>query len=444
MVGMNALGSALLMFVVATGYAAPIQESGSPSKARKGRTTSQKTLAVFSQNVENMSKLVRPVAARSSKSVVRIVRGKRQLSLATIISPDGHILTKASQLRPGFAVEYKSEQYEASIVGIHKPMDLAMLKIDLDNLTALQLKREHENTGLKDGELNVGSWLVAPMPDSDSIVGVYAGKQKKVKPFLGVHLRDGQDGERPQVSINRVVKASPAERAGLRLGDRILKIDEIPIRTIAEFQKAVVSRNSHGPVKLDLIREGVRQSVQVELAHLVPSMTTRGQLPLMEGRRGYPDAFKHDAKLMQRHIGGPLIDLSGNVVGINISAIVRTPTSPTPDDSNSQLALALPIDRVIAVIEPLQNGELDPKIVNKSRIERLKKQSNDLKKLLSVENRAQVDKLKNRIREIEALGPELEELNRELAKLNQDVSRAERNYGKIEKQLRALELGINY
>src|SRR5262249_32977705 len=62
----------------------------------------------------------------------------------------------------------------------------------------------------------------------------------------------------------------------------------------------------------------------------------------------FPDVIQHDTALMASDCGGPLVDLSGKVVGINIARGGRTET------------YAAPASRVRLLLADLESGKLAP------------------------------------------------------------------------------------
>ncbi|MDQ7086860.1 MAG: PDZ domain-containing protein, partial [Acidobacteriota bacterium] len=71
---------------------------------------------------------------------------------------------------------------------------------------------------------------------------------REVRPFLGVDVVRGEDG----VFIERVVPGSPAERAGLRPGDRIEEIAGTPV---SAWLAAQDRRPGPNPAALGLVIE---------------------------------------------------------------------------------------------------------------------------------------------------------------------------------------------
>lgn len=54
--------------------------------------------------------------------------------------------------------------------------------------------------------------------------------------------------------------------------------------------------------------------------------------PLSLRRESFPTVFAHDFRLRPEQCGGPVVDLSGNVVGLNIARADATRTLAIPAD----------------------------------------------------------------------------------------------------------------
>jgi len=79
--------------------------------------------------------------------------------------------------------------------------------------------------------------------------------------WLGVSLASRTGKDIPEVS--RVTKNSPAEKAGIRKGDKILKIDGSSVKTHADVVKIVKTLKPGQKTKIELLRDKVKKSVIV-------------------------------------------------------------------------------------------------------------------------------------------------------------------------------------
>jgi thiol-disulfide isomerase/thioredoxin len=82
-------------------------------------------------------------------------------------------------------------------------------------------------------------------------------------PWLGVTMDTGGD---IGVRVEHVVRGSPADRAGLRAGDRIVAIDGARITAPAEVSRGVARRGVGATLKVGLERGGSAVTAQIVLA----------------------------------------------------------------------------------------------------------------------------------------------------------------------------------
>jgi serine protease Do len=67
------------------------------------------------------------------------------------------------------------------------------------------------------------------------------------------------------VIINRVIEKTPAEQAGLRVGDVILKLDGTPVQDAQHFMQLIWQAKVGATVHLDVLRQGSKQAIDVRL-----------------------------------------------------------------------------------------------------------------------------------------------------------------------------------
>jgi len=87
-------------------------------------------------------------------------------------------------------------------------------------------------------------------------------------PFLGVlpkrSLRDGRDG----VVVRYVYPESPADKAGVRPGDRLVSLQGEPVKDAGTMQETVATLDCDKKVKLEYERSGTKTELEVGLATL--------------------------------------------------------------------------------------------------------------------------------------------------------------------------------
>ncbi|MDT7689596.1 MAG: serine protease Do [Acidobacteriota bacterium] len=108
--------------------------------------------------------------------------------------------------------------------------------------------------------------------------------------FLGVRTEEvtrenasryGLTGEPRGVGVREVVKGSPAERAGLRAGDLILRFDGEPVTSVRKLTRLIEEAAPGHAARLTVLRGGSEQEVSATLTHREPFVSASGDAPLI-------------------------------------------------------------------------------------------------------------------------------------------------------------------
>jgi serine protease Do len=270
------------------------------------------------------------VAADSAKSTAQIYCDNYKTVLGTVVDKQGYIVTKASELKGKIEAQLPGgKRYEATLVGSDPALDLAVLKIDLADLPVIAWSEADAPP--------VGSWLISPgMQGELAGIGVLSVSPRKIpspSAALGVRLADTDN----LAKIEDIVPEGAAEKAGLLAGDIILKIDG---KTISGRQELIDTIKSHQPgdkVEILIKRDAGEQTIKATLGSW--SQLTAGDRAefqntlggqLSERRAGFPLAIQHDSMLRPSECGGPIVDLDGKVVGLNIARAGRVESYALP------------------------------------------------------------------------------------------------------------------
>lgn len=419
------------------------------------------TSAEAAKSAESLRSAFKDATAKVSKSTVSLrteERGnERRVALGTVVSEDGFILTKASEVMSESRI-YASiptggatRRYDAKIVGYSAQHDLAMLKIDVVGLVPVTFADTRPPPGTEVGPegrrggrggrggrgrrggpvtlptpatapappagavpVEVGQWVAsvdagatlgnAPstVPEQPFAVGVISVSRRYV-PFrsgaLGVQFamapaqtQPGRGGRgrgfgggpggpptpppppatrgRGQVppdtageelgegaKVVQVVPLSPAEKVGIKVDDVITAVNGTPVRNGEELRDSV-QRFRPGDVVTVTVKRG--EETLTFRAALGTGSTMESANPLSRLSSGlisgplslrasdFPAVFQHDTVIIPSACGGPLVDLEGRVIGINIARAERTES------------YALPADLIVPLIEPMKSGKLAP------------------------------------------------------------------------------------
>jgi serine protease Do len=286
----------------------------------------------------------RSLVAQARQSTVRVLKKNRQVALATVVSADGYALTKASEVEKGdFEAEFGNGRIvPCKVVDVMKAYDLALIKLEATGLVAAKFA---------DTDTPVGTLIAAVSTGEDptgaGVISVAARSlDERSKGALGIVM--GGTGEAPPppkgVSIREIVPGGAAERAGLLAGDVILSVNSEEISNPRQLQKLVVSLKPEQVVKVAIERDGKPKELELSLgnrAQMQESVGASGdkrqfdQTALMgsslsKNASGYPNALQSDLALQAEDAGGPVIDVNGSIVGLNIARSERVSTYLIP------------------------------------------------------------------------------------------------------------------
>jgi serine protease Do len=273
--------------------------------------------------VQAFREVVQPV----NRSTVRIQCDGKDVCLGTIVAADGWILTKAHDLNGRIRCKLGDGRvFDARIIGVHEPHDLALLRID-----AVQL-RPIEFADSKSAK--PGSWVASVGTGADpAAIGVVSVATRKVnEAYLGVQVDTTLQG----LIVTGVMLKSAALKAGLRPKDILLRINQQKIADGDQVQQILAEHKPGDKIILTIRRADREQEIKLTLQSREQAGDFRSEFQnrlgsdLSNRRSGYSVILQHDSVLKPTDCGGPLVDLKGRVIGINISRAGRVETWAIP------------------------------------------------------------------------------------------------------------------
>ncbi len=310
--------------------------AGQRVSTRKGRAWVPKSEAT--RDASAILAALQPSVARVRRSTAAIVdeTGAR-VALAAVVHPDGLLLTKASEVRGTIACRLAGETaaLPARVVATDPGDDLALVRIE---------RRDLDPVVWVDGETNaVGAFVVVAgigeQPEAYGIVGV-PNYTRTRRPQLGVEFRF----RRNRVQLRRVLAGSAAEAAGLQADDVIESIDGTPVKRSRDLGVIVRAMKPGDTVALVIRRGETRQTIRVDLGFVRAERQPRQARlwgPTSTVRRGFSRVLQHDAVITPAQCGGPLVDLDGRAVGLNIARASRIESLALPGGAVRQALVGL-------------------------------------------------------------------------------------------------------
>jgi len=167
--------------------------------------------------------------------------------------------------------------------------------------------------------------------------------------YLGVGLESADAG----VKINQVMKDSAAFKAGLKVNDLVLSVAG---KAIADAETLVKTLQKYKPGDVVAVRVRRGEEEMALEARLGKRPVPRADMQnnmgseLSKRRTGFPHILQHDSVVKPRECGGPVVDLDGKVIGINICRAGRTES------------YAVPAEVIQPLLPELMSGRLAPPV----------------------------------------------------------------------------------
>ncbi len=331
------------------GASSPRGNLGPVSKWLMNRFRGESPAGKYERRHLSVVSAFREVVADPANSTVEVLCDHEPVALGAIVAANGYIITKASDLSGDIVCKLRdNRRYEAERVGLDKKNDLALLKIEADGLTPVVWTDQ--------SEIPVGSWLATPGLEDDPLsIGVLSASARLIaapRPILGVLLAQDEKGAR----IDEVMPGSGAEQAHLQVGDIICGVNDEEIKTRESLIQRIGQFESGDSVKL-MIRRG-EEALKIEA--LLGPLPEEGDISrhefqnqlgseLSRRRAGFPSVFQHDTILRANECGGPIVDLNGHTVGINIARAGRVASYAVPASVVKQALASLMTAKPVTV-----------------------------------------------------------------------------------------------
>lgn len=254
-----------------------------------------------------------------------------------VVSPEGHVLTKASEIEGAkqLSMRIDRELYtDVEVQGVDPRWDVAMLKVTSGKPFVPVVLSQAD-------DVEQGHWLVSNGSASRSTrrvrVGIASAITREIKSggsevILGVMLSQKDD-----LKVEKITPKSGAEKAGLKEGDVLQTSAGMELKERADLLKSMQGKKPGDVIEIEVLRDGEVQKLDVELmARPGKQMVTRndqmsgGLNSLSKRRDGFPRVLHHDTPLIKSSVGGPLLNLNGECVGMNIARASRVATFAIP------------------------------------------------------------------------------------------------------------------
>ncbi|MEO9571361.1 MAG: trypsin-like peptidase domain-containing protein [Polaribacter sp.] len=299
-----------------------------PFSLEGGKTSVIKSIAKSAKNIH-----------KSVVKITSIIDSAEVKTYGTIIDSQGYIVAKASELSKE---SLSCEQYNgiispATIIGIDASNDLAVLQIKSKNLVAIKVSK---NADASVGKL-IGS---ASFKEDIKYSGIISAPVRQILQetpshgFLGASVTFSN-------KIFVLYDNGAAKLAGLKRRDIIIKFDDTKIESSEDRVSFLETTQVNQKVKVTVLRDEEEKEFQVTLLKenekRIRNRHIAYDIDTSERKGNFSEVFTHDMPVDASETGTPVVDIDGNVIGINIAKENRTSS------------FAIPIDVVLVTVKKL-------------------------------------------------------------------------------------------
>jgi len=270
-----------------------------------------------------------PVSAATRHSIVKFNVNGETVAFGTIVNTNGLALTKASEIKPGKLTCWLAtdSEVEAELLGTDPDEDVAFVRVHALGLKPIQWASE---------KVAIGQWAITPgIGETPYAVGIISALPRRIRPpraLIGIQF----DLSTSLPKIAELLPGLGAEQAGLKMGDIIVALNDAAVSNRQQVITMVGDFRDGQRLKVGIERGGNRFDTEVQLKVPKPSQLGRRsgperRLARMQGEvsqraAGFEQVLEHDTVLPPWLCGGPLVDLDGKAMGINIARAGRVTT----------------------------------------------------------------------------------------------------------------------
>ena len=272
----------------------------------------------------------------------KLTRNDKLIAMGAIVSPAGHILTKASScVGARLASLANGEVYKLRIKKRNEDLDLALYQMISTKNDFPYISWSESNSS------NKVSWVLSAFTELEEIrVGITSGNEREIGReggVMGVIL--GNENERG-VLVTEVVPQAAADKSGLRHGDIIQKVDSRSVKKRDQVVNLVSKKDPGDVVTVDVLRKNEPMKFRITLGHRSVTFDLFNRNLQMSGpvskrKDNFPLIIQHDLPLPKEAMGGPLFDLEGNCIGINIARVDRVTVFSLPAEIAGKMTAGL-------------------------------------------------------------------------------------------------------
>lgn len=246
----------------------------------------------------------------------------------TLIANSDLIVSKNSMIGTAPTAKFDGEPVELEVLQRDTDNDLVLLRSPSKHADGVSLNPD------PDVATKAGVFIIAPDAKGPGQVSIVSAKsfrsQKQMsRGFLGVVPATFR--KREGAVLNEVRLDGAAKKAGLKVGDVVTQMNDTVINTDSDMRAFLTKLDPRVTIIAKILREGEEIEKAITLGAFPSSSNHAADRMNKSGRRdGFSTVILHDANLQPEKCGGPVFDLSGNFIGMNIARNSRVRSYALP------------------------------------------------------------------------------------------------------------------
>ena len=304
------------------------------TQANAGASDSSEALSRMRfRNGEQTLRAFAPLSDATRDSIVKFNVNGETVALGLVMDSQGLVLTKASEIKKGKLTCWLANETEvpANLLAVDDTEDLALVHVQATTLKPLPWA---------DQAPAIGQWAITPgIAPTPQAVGIVSALPRRIRPprsFIGVVF----DLHAIAPRIGEIRHGFGAEKAGLKKGDVILGVNGSTVTNWAQVVDILGDFHDGQKIKVRVQREKTQFEADVLMRR--PSPNEQERDPAFDRRRrrlsgetsrraeDFEQALEHDTVLAPWLCGGPLVNLRGEALGLNIARASRVSTYALP------------------------------------------------------------------------------------------------------------------
>jgi serine protease Do len=279
-----------------------------------------------------------PTVKNSVFLIKSMVKGENQEIEATLLNvktPTGDkkqfLLSKNTMVGENAQLYINGSSTPIKLVGKDQGNDLVLFQIGQKLIGGIDLNISSTDT-LK---IEMGRFLYTIEQNGKvipSVLGSALFSLPKInsQPYLGAMVVYNSS----PVQFSLIKEGSPAEKAGLKVGDELISINGKPMKKASEFAPEILKYWADDELTFEWTNPSGKMSKTFKLDGRGQSVFNHPAEKFEGGksarRDGFNAVFTHDAAIKPNACGSPVFDWEGNFYGINIARFSRTTTVVVP------------------------------------------------------------------------------------------------------------------